>query len=49
MHIIKSIIGNRANERTIIKACQDYLIDYENGKRSSFTPEIDLILEQLGR
>ncbi len=40
---IKQIIDK--NESEIIKACQDYLIDVENGKASPFTPDIDGILK----
>ena len=43
--MIKKIIDK--NEKTIIKACQDYLNDYESGKRSPLTPDIDSILTWL--
>ena len=42
---VKQIIDN--NERSIIEACQKYLNEYEAGNRNYYTPEIDLIIEQI--
>lgn len=47
MTLVQNIIDDYNNESEIIQACQDYLNDYEQGKRHPYTPEIDLILEQL--
>lgn len=42
---IKEIIDNNTNE--IIKACQDYLCQYENGECNSYTPDVDAIINVL--
>ena len=44
---IKQIIDK--NESAIIKACQDFLTDYENGKGTLFTPDIDGILNWVNK
>lgn len=35
------------NDDIIIKACQDYLDEYANGKRNAYTPDIDAIIKIL--
>lgn len=45
LKLIKEIIDK--NESVIVKACQNYLIDVENGKGSTFTPDIDGILDWI--
>lgn len=47
MQGIKTIIDNPINEREIIDACQNYLIEYENEKKNYYTPNIDLIIEKV--
>lgn len=42
---IVNIIDN--NDNTIIKACQDYLDEYEKGNRNAYTPDIDAIIKVL--
>lgn len=49
MQNIKSIIDRPDNQREIINACQQYLNEYEMGNRNSYTPEIDLIIEQIDK
>lgn len=44
---IVDIIDN--NDDIIIKACQDYLDEYANGKRNAYTPDIDAIIEILDK
>lgn len=36
-----------ANERIIVKSCQEYLARYENGDRSPFSTDIDLLISIL--
>ena len=43
--MIKTIIDN--NESTIVSACQDYLMDCENGNKHFMTPDIDGIIKML--
>ena len=43
--LVQKIIDK--NEEVIIKACQDYLNEYEKGNRSPLTPDIDSILTWL--
>ncbi len=43
--MIKGILDK--NEKTIISACQDYLLQCENGHKHFMTPDIDGILEWL--
>lgn len=43
--MIKSIID--ANETKIVNACKQYLLEYENGNRSPYTPNIDGIIMML--
>jgi len=45
MQQIKSILDR--NEKTIIESCQNYLYEYEQGKRHIMTPDIDGILSWL--
>lgn len=44
---IKDLIGEPKNEKIIIDACQSYLNEYESGNKNKYTPEIDLILDQI--
>lgn len=43
--MVKSIIDR--NESVIVRACQEYLTNYENGEKNSMTPDIDGILSWL--
>lgn len=43
--MIKQIIDD--NEKDIIRACQDYLTQCENGNKHFMTPDIDGIIEML--
>lgn len=45
LSVVQSVINK--NEKEIIKNCQRYLSDYEQGKGSIFTPDIDAILSLL--
>lgn len=45
MELIKSILDK--NEKEIITSCQNYLYEYEQGKRHPMTPDIDGILSWL--
>lgn len=49
MQSIKAIIDEVDNERKIIDACQKYLIEYEKGNKNHYTPDIDLIIEQIDK
>lgn len=42
---VVEIIDN--NDNAIIKACQDYLDEYEKGNRNAYTPDIDAIIKVL--
>ena len=44
--LIKGILD--ANEKRIIQECQQYLTDYENGIRPSYSTDIDLLLKSIG-
>ena len=46
---IKTIIDDLDNEKEIVDACQNYLIEYENGNKNYYTPNIDLIIEQIDK
>ena len=46
---IKTIINDPDNEKEIVDACQNYLIEYENGNKNYYTPNIDLIIEQIDK
>lgn len=45
MQLIKSILDK--NEKDIIRACQNYLCEYEEGRKNPMTPDIDGILSWL--
>ena len=45
MQQVKSIIDK--NEKEIVKNCQNYLYEYEQGKGSSMSPDIDGILSWI--
>ncbi len=49
MQSIKAIIDTPDKEREIINACQNYLMEYEKGNRNYYTPDIDLIIEQIDK
>ena len=44
--LIKGILD--ANEKQIVKECQQYLSDYEKGIRPLYSTDIDLLLGKLG-
>ena len=45
MQQVKAILDK--NEKGIITACQDYLNEYEAGKKNTMSPDIDGILVWL--
>ena len=45
MQQVKSIIDK--NEKEIVKDCQNYLYEYEQGKGSSMSSDIDEILSWI--
>ena len=47
MQMIQKIIDKPDNEREIINACQNYLIEYEKGSKNYYTPDIDLIIGKI--
>jgi hypothetical protein len=49
MQSIKAIIDEPDNERKIIESCQNYLNEYENGNKNYYTPDIDLIIQQIDK
>ena len=47
MQTMQAIIDKPDNEREIVKACQNYLIEYDKGNKNYYTPDIDLIIEKI--
>lgn len=47
MQTIQAILDKPGNEREIVRACQNYLIEYEKGNKNYYTPNIDLIIEKI--
>ena len=45
--LMKQILD--ANEKKIIKSCQDYLSDYEKGTRPPYSTDIDLLIQIMER
>lgn len=46
MQTIQAIIDKPDNEREIVNACQNYLMEYEKGNKNYYTSDIDLIIEK---
>ena len=43
--LYKSILN--ANEKRVLAECQKYLIDYENGIRSAYSTDLDLLISKM--